>query len=57
MMRVAQSNSGPPWSIESAARDGPECFGALISSRESLHGCLVECRAVNESRSPVLEDD
>lgn len=56
-MRVAQSNSGPPWSIESAARDGPECFGALISSRESLHGCLVECRAVNESRSPVLEDD
>ena len=43
--------------LSPAARAGPEHFGALDPARESPHGCLVECRAANESRSPALEEE
>ena len=43
--------------LSPAARAGPERLGALDPSRESPHGCLGECRAANESRSPALEDE
>ena len=43
--------------LSPAARAGPERLGALDPSRESPHGCVGECRAANESRSPALEEE
>ena len=52
-----KADSADAAAVQQAIRAAVEHFGALDPARESPHGCLVECRAANESRSPALEEE